>query len=140
METQTHNMLWHYVGSFTLYTLLAIGVIYGLFLYFRKNPASLNSLAALGNGGLQFGRNPLQSQQAKKLEVETILALEPRKTLYIVRADQERFLIATSMEGTQFLAKLSEEADITDALEKAAEKSEEEKHVVFATRKRTHAE
>lgn len=127
-----HNLLWHYVGSFTLYTLLAIGVIYGLFLYFRKNPATLNGLASLGTGGgLQFGKTPLQSQQ-RKLEVETVLALEPRKTLYIVRADQERFLIATSMEGTQFLAKLSEEAGLSETLENL----DPEKHVVFATRKR----
>lgn len=106
LET-THNMLWQYLGNFTLYTLLSIGVIYAMFLYLRKNPASRNVL-------MRFGQPSLHAQHGKKLEIETVLTLEPRKNLYIVRADKERFLISTSMEGTQFLAKLNEKAGASD--------------------------
>jgi hypothetical protein len=40
------------------------------------------------------------------LVLESVLALEEKKTLYVVRAGQERFLIGTGDEDVQCLARL----------------------------------
>ena len=42
------------------------------------------------------------------LEVETALALEARKMLYVLRAGEEKILIATDAEKTTFLTKLED--------------------------------
>src|SRR5262249_42959742 len=86
--------LWQYLASFILYTLFAIGLIYLAYWYLRKNGGGLVPM------GRKNGNGPL------KLEVESTLVLEARKNLYVVRSGNERFLIATSMEGTQFLSRL----------------------------------
>lgn len=96
--------LWHYLGSFVGYTLLAIGLIYGAYWFLRKQPNNWLTGTAFQKTG-----------DAKKalLEVEANLALEPRKNLYVVRAGQDRFLISTTMEQTQCLAKLTEENELS---------------------------
>jgi hypothetical protein len=91
--------LWHYLGSFILYTLMAVGLIYGAYLYARK--------ASVVKPFLGLGKKP-ESPSAPKLILESSLALEPRKTLYVVCAGNERFLIAASGESTQLLSKLEE--------------------------------
>lgn len=88
--------MWHYLGSFIVYTLAAIALIYGMFVVLKKNPR----LLAL----LTMSAIPVDKPVA--LAVETSMALEARKTLYIIRSGDERFLIATSPEGTQFLSRL----------------------------------
>lgn len=40
------------------------------------------------------------------LEIETSLSIEPRKTLHVIRAGNEKILIATDAENTSFLTKL----------------------------------
>lgn len=94
------GMLWQYLGSFTLYTLLAIGMIYAAYWYVRK---------ASGNG---FGLLRKATDTKARLEIESMLSLEPRKNLYVVRAGQERFLIATGAENTHVLSKLDAEMAI----------------------------
>lgn len=84
----------HYLGLFTLYTLLAIGAIYGVYWYLRKSGAS---------GMLPFAKKSVGGQ---KLEIESMMPLEARKNLYVIRSGNERFLIATSVESTQFLSRL----------------------------------
>jgi len=101
-----HSLLWHYLGSFFLYTMLSIGAIYATYVWLRKNPQGMNALMQLSQPGMPC----MPKGQKKKLAIETILPLEPRKSLYIIRADHERFLVATSMEGTQFLARLENPA------------------------------
>lgn len=91
------SALWHYLGSFLLYTLVAIGVIYAAYWYTRRQ--STHWLNPLG----EKKKSPLA---ALKLEMESSLALEPRKTLYVVRSGQERFLVSASAEKTDLLAKL----------------------------------
>ena len=94
------NGLGHYLVSFIAYTLLAVGAIYAAFFFLKQNPRLLAFLA----------RRPQPGQNQKTpLSVETMLPLETRKALYIIRSGEERFLIATSAEGTQFLSKLAEE-------------------------------
>ena len=43
------------------------------------------------------------------LKVESSLSLEPRKTLYVVKAGNERFLVSTGIEGCQFMTKIGED-------------------------------
>ena len=100
--------LWQYLGSFVLYTLLAIGMIYAAYFYTRKHAGNLPG----------FIRRPGMPKQ--KLEIESVLALEPRKNLYVVRSGHERFLLSTSMDGTQFLSRLESAEHPETALEPAA--------------------
>lgn len=74
----------------------AIAILYGAFFYLKKNP-----------GLLTFTKNRIPLKQS--LQIESVLALEARKNLYVVRSGKERFLLATSLEGTQFLSRLHEE-------------------------------
>ena len=96
--------------------LLAIGLIYGAFLYLKKHPRGLMKLMQMTNGQTRL------SSQQEALVVESSLPLEIRKNLYIIRAGQERFLVATSTEGTQFLARL-ENAEPATAGEPAADQA-----------------
>lgn len=103
-EANGHG-LWHYLGTFVLYTTLSIAFIYGMFLALKKNPAWL---------GVLTGRHTAASKSA--LAIETSLPLEARKSLHIVRCGQERFLIATGGDGTQFLSKLPDAELVSEPL------------------------
>lgn len=46
------------------------------------------------------------SKNKNELDIENALNLSPRKTIYIVKAGNEKFLIASDAERTTFLAKL----------------------------------
>ena len=45
----------------------------------------------------------------EKLDIENALNISPRKTLYVIKAGKERFLIAADAERTTFLSKLESE-------------------------------
>lgn len=49
-----------------------------------------------------------------ELNIENALNLNARKTLYVVKAGHEKFLIASDTERTTFLAKLNENEKITN--------------------------
>lgn len=83
------EFLIRFLGSF----LFAIAILYAVFFYLKRNPAAM-----------QFVKKGPKDPNV--LSVETMMALEPRKNLYIVKAGHERILISTSPEGTQFLSKL----------------------------------
>jgi flagellar biogenesis protein FliO len=105
-ETQ---ILWQYVGSFTLYTLLAIGVMYGAYFWIKGQgsfPGGLASGLPKGLAGLL--KLPASPTVQNPIQIESRLSLELRKQLYIIRCGSERFLIATSNEGTQLISKLDE--------------------------------
>jgi hypothetical protein len=104
--------LWHYLGSFIFYTLLAIGLIYGAYWYARKAPS--------GNILMGFGKKP-DDNAVPKLTLESTLALEPRKTLYVVCSGNERFLIAASGETTQLVSKLENTPQPVSASEPAVQ-------------------
>ncbi len=88
----THTgTLWQYLGSFVMYTLMTVGLIYGVFWYTRKASGIATA-----------------TEEAKgSLVLESTLALEPNKTLYVVRSGSERFLLSASGEGTQLLSALA---------------------------------
>jgi flagellar biogenesis protein FliO len=86
--------LWQYLGSFLMYTLMTIGLIYGVFWYTRKA------------GGASAAVPKAEEAQGDALALESALPLEPNKTLYVVRSGSERFLISATGEGTQLLSRL----------------------------------
>jgi len=62
------------------------------------------------NGGVGFRK------KTGKLEIEESLAISPRKTLHIIKALDERFLVASDATSTTLLAKLDNKSDIEAAL------------------------
>ncbi|WP_303672546.1 flagellar biosynthetic protein FliO [Vampirovibrio chlorellavorus] len=86
--------LWQYLGTFVLYTLGAVGLIYGAYWYARRS------------SGLLSGGSTKVDPQVPTLQVESSLPLDPRNTVYVIRSGSERFLIAASGEETNLLSKL----------------------------------
>lgn len=79
-----------YIVGFGIYTLAMIGIIFIAFVVVKKFSVS---------------RKGAKSHNSF-LEIETSLALEPRKTIHVVRAGNEQILIATDADRTTFLTKL----------------------------------
>ncbi len=80
-----------YLANFIVYTLAMVGVM-GLALFAFKK-------FALGGG---------KSSGSKNLRVLDTMALSARKTLYIVSAGDEKFLIAGDVDRTTLISKLGE--------------------------------
>jgi hypothetical protein len=89
--------LWQYLSSFLIYTLMTVGLIYGVYWYTRKASGKAVSAAP-----------PPEPDEptSESLLVESALPLEPQKTLYIIRSGSERFLISTTETSTQLLSRL----------------------------------
>lgn len=77
-----------YLVSFTVYTAAMCGLIFFALFVYKK--------FAAGN----FSSN------SKFLNVEDALSLGPRKTLYVIKAGNEKFLIASDMDKTSLISKL----------------------------------
>lgn len=77
-----------YLSNFIVYTLAMIGVIMLAVLIFK-------STSSVG------GNN-----SSKILKVHDTLSLGPRKTLYVVSAGEEKFLIAGDIDRTTLISKL----------------------------------
>ena len=89
----------HYILSFTVYTLAMSGLIGLALLVYKKV-----------QGGVVSGKN------SKILSIEESMALNPRKSLMIVKAGSERFLIACDLDKTTLIAKLNQQEMIVDAI------------------------
>ena len=88
-----------YILNFTVYTMAMCGLIsFALFVYKK------------------FATNGFINKNSQFLNVEETLSLAPRKTLYVIRAGQERFLIASDAEKTTLISKLTEETQTTQQL------------------------
>ena len=66
------------------------------------------TFAMIGAKRCMYG-NLSAKNKDKFLEVETSLVIEPKKTIYVLKAGNEKFLIASDMERTSFLTKLDSE-------------------------------
>ncbi len=89
-----------YLSNFIVYLLAMIGlIILALFVYKKFSV-----------GGFASRRN-------NTLHVEDTLSLTPRKTLYVIKSGNERFLIAGDMERTTLISKLEEGSEPTVAEE-----------------------
>lgn len=86
--------MFKYLLAFSVYTLAMIGIIVIAFLVWKN--------AVLNNG----------SKKKNNIKVEEALNLNSRKTLYVIKIKDERFLIAADVDKTTFLAKLKNDEDI----------------------------
>ena len=78
-----------YLVNFTVYTMAMLGLIsFAVFVYKK-----------VMEGGLQ-------KNNTKFLSVEETMSLNPRKTLHVIRAGNERFLIAADIDKTTLISKL----------------------------------
>lgn len=102
-----------YLVHFLVYALAMVGMIGLCMFVFKKTMV-----------------NPKCARKDNGLSVENALNLSQRKTLYVVKAGEEKFLIAADAERTSFLAKLNENQNFepmgqkTNAASKAFDYSE----------------
>ncbi len=102
-----------YLVHFLVYALAMVGMIGLCMFVFKKTMV-----------------NPKCARKDNGLSVENALNLSQRKTLYVVKAGEEKFLIAADAERTSFLAKLNENPNFepigqkTNAVPKAFDYSE----------------
>lgn len=82
-----------YLISFSIYTLAMIGVIFVALFVFKT-----------------FS-NKCFSKRTNMLNVEDTMNLSPRKTLYVITAENERFLIASDVDRTTLIAKLGQKSE-----------------------------
>ena len=78
-----------YLTGFIVYTAAMIGIIFLAVVVYKKFTYSGTS-------------------KSKFLNVEDCINLAPRKNLYVVRAGNERFLVASDAERTNLISKLGE--------------------------------
>lgn len=81
----------HYLINFAAYTLAMVGLICLCLLVYKK------SFLDAGN-----------KEKTDFLKIENALNISARKSLYVVKAGEEKFLIASDIDKTTFLAKLGE--------------------------------
>ena len=81
----------HYLISFVTYTFAIIGLMIIALCIYKKVTTTI-----------QKGTN------GDFLRLEHRLDLSARKSIYVIRAGNERFLIASDLEHTSFLAKLND--------------------------------
>ncbi|MCR5265842.1 MAG: flagellar biosynthetic protein FliO [Cyanobacteria bacterium RUI128] len=86
-----------YLAHFIVYFLAMIGIIIlALYVYQKFNIGTV--------GG----------KRANNLRIEDSLSLSPRKTLYVIRNGNERFLIAGDLERTTLISKLENGAGVNE--------------------------
>ncbi len=78
-----------YLVNFSVYTMAMIGLIFFALMVYKK-----------------FAQGSLSGKKSEFLNVEETLSLSPRKTLYVVRAGGEKFLIAGDVDKTSLISKL----------------------------------
>lgn len=91
----------HYLISFSIYTLAMVGVIFAALFVFKT-----------------FS-NKCFSKKSSMLRIEDSMNLSPRKTLYVINAKNESFLIASDIDRTSLIAKLDtkcEEETLTPSI------------------------
>ena len=81
-----------YLINFAVYTMAMIGAILLCFVIYKKTVLET-----------KFSKT-----QANNLEIENALNISQRKTLYVVKAGEEKFLIASDPDCTTLLARLNE--------------------------------
>lgn len=79
-----------YLINFIVYTMAMVGLLFLGVMVYKKTMTGGSS-----------------EQNTRGLKIDNALRLSPRKTLYVVNAGNERFLIAADLDRTTFLAKLN---------------------------------
>ena len=78
-----------YLINFLVHSMAMVGLLFVCLMVYKKTMV-----------------NNKCSKNKNELDIENALNLSPRKTIYIVKAGNEKFLIASDAERTTFLAKL----------------------------------
>lgn len=81
-----------YLANFAIYTMAMIGLIFFALMVYKKFS----------------GFGDIKPSKSRMLGVEETISIAPRKTLYIVRAGSERFLIAGDVDKTTLISKLGD--------------------------------
>lgn len=76
-----------YLINFIVYTTAMVGIIFLAVLVYKNFSAAASS-------------------KSKFLNVEDCINLAPRKNLYVIRAGEERFLVASDVDRTSLISKL----------------------------------
>lgn len=84
-----------YLINFSIYTLAMIGIIFAALFVFKT-----------------FA-NKCFSKKSAMLKIEDSMNLSPRKTLYVISAKNEKFLIAADIDKTSLIAKLDTKPEIS---------------------------
>lgn len=88
-----------YLINFSVYTTAMIGVLFLALFTFKK-----------------FS-NACFSKKSTMLSVEDTMKLSARKTLYVVKANNERFLIASDIDKTSLISKLDDKKEFYNSRE-----------------------
>lgn len=83
-----------YILNFTVYTMAMCGLIFFALFVYKK-----------------FADGGMYSKKSKFLNIEDTMAIGPRKTLYVIRAGHEKFLIAGDADKTTLISKLDMAVD-----------------------------
>jgi flagellar biogenesis protein FliO len=94
-----------YAAKFTLFLALVLGLFYGVVQVLKKGVFNKGKLGFLNNG--------------KMIEVLSTTYVAPKKSLMIVKAHKQLFLVANSESGLQFLAEMKDTTGIIKEGEKA---------------------
>ena len=81
-----------YLSNFIVYFFAMVGIIILALWVYQK-----------------FNVNSIGIKSKRSLKIEDSLSLSARKTLYVVRNKNERFLIAADMERTTLISKLADD-------------------------------
>ncbi|MEE3348960.1 MAG: flagellar biosynthetic protein FliO [Candidatus Gastranaerophilaceae bacterium] len=84
-----------YLANFAIYTMAMIGLIFFALMVYKKFS----------------GFGDIKPSKSRMLGVEETISIAPRKTLYVVRAGSERFLIAGDVDKTTLISKLGDTAE-----------------------------
>lgn len=94
-----------YAAKFTIFLALVLGLFYGVVQVLKKGVFNKGKLGFLNNG--------------KMIEVISTTYVSPKKSLMIVKAHKQLFLVANSETGLQFLAEMKDTSGIIKEGEKA---------------------
>ena len=89
-----------YLVSFSVYTFAMVGFLFLAVFVYRKTNVGANAKSKTGG-----------------MQIEESLNLSPRKSLHVVRVNDEKFLIAADLERTEFLAKLDNNTTISNEIQ-----------------------
>lgn len=107
-----------YLVNFTVYTMAMLGLIFFAVFVYKK----------FANGGIY-------KDNTKFLSIEETMSINPRKSLLVVRAGNEKFLIASDVDRTTMLSKLETTQKIRPQETFNKMMIEEEPSPVISTRK-----
>jgi len=88
-----------YLLNFIVYSMAMVGLLFICLVVYKKTMA-----------------NGKCTKNNDEMLVENALNLSPRKTIYVVKVGDEKFLIAGDAERTTFLAKLDERALVSEKI------------------------